>query len=190
MASGEKIKSFTNYISGYFEDVPENELILLYEGEINHHIILAFIKILESKLLLKEEKNYIRKKVFNILIESLQNIYNHGNYKQVGEKFKPGKGVFMINDNKKYYKIISGNIIKNENIKRIKPVLIKINSCDEEGLRALYKKQLEEGRFSKKGGAGLGFIDMARKSGQKLDFEFIKINSKLSFFIISFQINK
>lgn len=184
------IKSFSNFLVNYFKDIPEDEIVLLYEGEINHEIILSFTNIVEKQLILINEKNLIRKKVFNILIESLQNIFNHGNLKKVSDNFVPGKGIIMVNNNAKYYKITTGNLISNEGVEKIKPILIEVNKCDENTIRDLYKKQLEEGRFSAKGGAGLGFIDMARKSGQKLDFEFIKIDSKLSFFIISFQINK
>jgi len=188
--SNSKIKSFSNFLVSYFKDIPEDEMILLYEGEVNHEIILSFTNLVEKKLVKRNERNLIRKKVFNILIESLQNIHNHGNIRHLGKSISPGKGIIMVNNNDASYKITTGNLIKNDIIDKIKPILIKINKCDELSLRNLYKKQLEEGRFSAKGGAGLGFIDMARKSGQKLDFEFIKIDSKLSFFIISFHINK
>ena len=44
--------------------------------------------------------------------------------------------------------------------------------------------------MSKKGGAGLGFIDIARKSGNKLEYHFEKINDDYYFFIINSQISK
>ena len=44
-------------------------------------------------------------------------------------------------------------------------------------------KQGEGGAgLTHKGGAGLGFVDMARKSGQKLHFDFEPIDEHFSFF--------
>jgi hypothetical protein len=39
-----------------------------------------------------------------------------------------------------------------------------------------------KGKFSEIGGAGIGLIDMARKSGNKLDYEFKPIDNRISFF--------
>ena len=47
-----------------------------------------------------------------------------------------------------------------------------ITSLDKEGLKQLYKHQIKEGRLSNKGGAGLGFIDIAKKTGNKIHFHF------------------
>jgi hypothetical protein len=38
--------------------------------------------------------------------------------------------------------------------------------------------------ISEVGGAGLGFIDMARKSENKLSYSFDKINDRISFFTL------
>jgi hypothetical protein len=44
---------------------------------------------------------------------------------------------------------------------------------------------MKEGRLSEKGGAGLGFIDIRRKTGEKLDFHFLPITDKISFFLLT-----
>jgi hypothetical protein len=49
---------------------------------------------------------------------------------------------------------------------------------------------MKTGRMSEKGGAGLGFIDIARKSGNKLDYEFKDINGKSTFFIINTKVSR
>jgi hypothetical protein len=65
--------------------------------------------------------------------------------------------------------------------------LDQINAVSKDELRELYKKILNNEQFSEKGGGGLGFIDIARKSGQKLNYSFKAVNDNVSFF--SFQIN-
>jgi hypothetical protein len=49
---------------------------------------------------------------------------------------------------------------------------------------------LDNNRISDKGGADLGMIDMARKSGQKLDYSFTKVNDELSFFGLQVKVAK
>ena len=43
--------------------------------------------------------------------------------------------------------------------------------------------------MSEKGGGGLGMIDIARKSGQKLDYEFLPIDDVFAFFTLTIKIS-
>ena len=42
--------------------------------------------------------------------------------------------------------------------------------------------------MSDKGGGGLGMIDIARKSGKKLDFDFHKVDDEYSFYSLNINI--
>jgi hypothetical protein len=46
----------------------------------------------------------------------------------------------------------------------------------------MYKQIMRNDDVSEKGGAGLGLVDMARKSGDQLSYQFDTIDKKLSFF--------
>jgi hypothetical protein len=72
--------------------------------------------------------------------------------------------------------------VRNESIEYISAKIDQVNALDKEGLKELYKEVIKKGEISEKGGAGLGFIDMARKSGQKLEYSFEPINDEFSFF--------
>ena len=78
----------------------------------------------------------------------------------------------------------TGNYIPNDGIEVLKNRLAYVNTLDEEELRELYQQRLLKNDFSKKGTAGLGLIDIARKSKNKLEFEFIEIDEKTSFFCL------
>jgi hypothetical protein len=64
-----------------------------------------------------------------------------------------------------------------------------INSLNKEELKEHYKNARLNSIISDVGGAGLGFIDMARKSGNKLEYKFYAIDSVLSFFVLRSKIN-
>ena len=88
----------------------------------------------------------------------------------------------MIAARKRFFSFQTGNYVEQSKIPMLKEKLEKINSMDSQELRAWYKEVLSDNEFSDKGTAGLGFIDIARKSGQKLDFDFHSINKETAYF--------
>ena len=66
----------------------------------------------------------------------------------------------------------------------------KINSFDEPSkLKEFYLEHLENNELSEKGGAGLGFITIAMKSGNKLGVQFNSLNDKFSHFSVEAKVN-
>jgi UDP-N-acetylglucosamine pyrophosphorylase len=91
-------------------------------------------------------------------------------------------------DNK--YSIFTGNYILNENIHGLKTRLDEVNSLNKEELKEYYKKVLNNGEMSLKGGGGLGMIDIARKTGEKLGYNFLEIDNKVSFFTLNIKVTQ
>ena len=87
-----------------------------------------------------------------------------------------------------HYLITTGNFILSENVNKLKTKLDYINGLEKDELKAYYKEVLNNGQMSNKGGGGLGMIDIARKSGQKLDYSFSHINDKNSFFSLNVKV--
>jgi ElaB/YqjD/DUF883 family membrane-anchored ribosome-binding protein len=79
-------------------------------------------------------------------------------------------------------------LIENEKIENLKKHLEKINSLDSEYLKKYYLEILEKGNISDKGGAGLGLIEMARKSGSKLEYDFSPVDEKYSYFYLQTEV--
>ena len=65
-----------------------------------------------------------------------------------------------------------------------------LNSKDKEGLKEMYKDIIKNTQISEKGGAGLGFVDMARKSGEKLEFSFSSMDADYDFFCLKVNISR
>ena len=96
----------------------------------------------------------------------------------------------MIGKNDNEYIITSGNPVTNDTKDKIIDKLEQINKLDKDGLKALYKDIIKTGSISEKGGAGLGFVDMARKSGEKLVYDFKEIDGDSSFFSLQTLISR
>ncbi len=86
-------------------------------------------------------------------------------------------------------KIDSGNFLKNSDVKNVSSRIAKINEQLFDELTTMYRGVLDEGDISGQGGAGLGFIDIARKSGNKIKYEFTKIDEEYCFFVLKININ-
>lgn len=157
----------------------EHNLILVYEGEFTQEITKSVLSMAEKNLDSIGEEQNIKRKVFNVMVECLQNICKHADSMKREEE---RRAIFMIGKENDSYEITSGNYILNSSIEGLKSKLDQINSLDKEGLKVLYKELIKTSELSEKGGAGLGFVDIARKSGQKLEFDFEGVNDENSFF--------
>ena len=124
------------------------------------------------------------------MVECLQNISKHADDFGTNEYMFSGRGIFLVAKGKDDYTVTTGNAVENTKIEDLKKLLEQVNSLDKEELTELYKKQIKEGRLSDKGGAGLGFIDIKRKTGKNLDYHFLPINDDTSFFLLTSTISR
>lgn len=171
-----------NSIYNVYQKMIENDLIMIYEGEFSQEITKSVLAMVEKNFDSESIEAGIRKKVFNVMVESLQNICKHQH--EVNRQAENTSAIFMIAFNNDEYRIITGNLILNDKISIVQNKIDKINSLDQEGLKAFYKEARLSSTISDVGGAGLGFIDIARKSGCKLVYSFNPLSSEISFFTL------
>ena len=127
-----------------------------------------------------EDKKGTVKRMFSILVEGLQNIRLHGEKTIDGHQ----TSFFAIDQGIDTYKIALGNLIYSKNNQNIETRINEINKMTREEVKSLYMEVLTNGIISNKGGAGLGFITMAMKSGNNLNYYFDEIDDKLSCFTL------
>lgn len=170
-------------IYDFYEKMEDGKIMLSFKGEITSELLTSILKILESKLDNIGDEPKLRKKVYNVLVECLQNLYHHndGNNSISSEEQK--SAIFLIGRNdQSTYRIITGNYILNENVDAFKERIDKINDFSKEELKEYYIATLNNAEYSGKGGGGLGMIDIARKSGHKIGYTFNEIDEQFSFF--------
>lgn len=171
-------------IYDFYEKMEHNKIMLSFKGSITSELLSSILQIMENKMETLDEAPKTKKKVFNVLVECLQNLYHHIDEGPTGEDGTKRSAIFMISKAEGYYKIYTGNFIQNEFIDGLKTKLEKINTMDKAELKTYYKSVLNNGQMSDKGGGGLGMIDIARKSGQKLEFGFEQVDEENSFFTL------
>lgn len=186
--SGES-KGFINYIYERYTNLRIKDISLVFEGQITHQVMKTLTGLVEEQLDEVEDDGVLRR-VYHVMIESLQNINRHAeSYENRGHPY-PGTGLVLVAKNKERFQVTTGNIIESSHVEDIAMFLGKLNNMDSDSLDDLYKKQMREGIMSPKGGAGLGFIDIRRKTKNPLDYSFVKINDETSFFIFTSTITR
>jgi len=178
---------FDVHFSNQIENVNQDgELVLAYDGVLNTETISKLESEIETKILDKGLPKTVVKKVFFICVESLQNMLIHGHKDDLGAQHN----FFILKISTKQVKVITANLVNNNSIERLQKDINKINSFNDPAeLKTYYLEHLETNELSEKGGAGLGFITIAMKSGNKLKTQFETINDKRSLFLMEVSIN-
>ncbi len=175
---------FMQAVLNLYDALIENGIYVVYIGKFNQRITKFFSEMVESELEKECDNKITRRRVYHTIVEILQNMQRHAD--ELGE----GSGLFMIGRKNHIYYIITSNKILKSNVPKIKSTLDQINNATKEQLKEMYKKQLVEGRLSEKGGAGLGLIDIARKTDTKYEYLFIPINFELDYFVLKIEIDR
>lgn len=163
-----------------FCDTQQDNLEYIYRGEFDISITDNILALAEESMRISNHKTTIKKRVYFVMVEGLQNITRHQNIEIDDLPVK--HGLFVLQRRKYSYFITTGNIVEKQNISTIKQQLDKINMLSTQELNDYYKNSLVEGHFSKKGGAGLGLIEIARKSKGILSYNFTRIKDKYYYF--------
>lgn len=155
-----------------------DKVLLSYSGGINQSRIDAILGLTESSIIDHGSKRKVMKRVCTILIECLQNISFHGTKDDNGE----ANCYITIRQNAENIFINTGNLILSEDANLLAYKLEELNKLSEAELRKLYIETLCNQNFSYKGGAGLGFLTIAKKAAQPIKYELQSLNEKFSYF--------
>ena len=173
-----------------YDKMEKNNILLSFKGDITSELLTSILQIMENKMDNMQEEPKMKKKVYNVLVECLQNLYHHMDDVADAAGDINRSAIFMIGKLNNAYTITTGNYILSENVKGLKGRLDEVNALSKEELKEYYKKVLNNGEMSLKGGGGLGMIDIARKTGEKLEYNFLEIDNKVSFFTLNIKINQ
>ena len=177
-----------SFLYDFHNQMEDNNLIMVYQGDFSQELIRTILSFTELKFNTQEIGNNTRRRIFNLMVECLQNVSKH-QFK--GQHDDPRKSsMFMIGFTDDDFLIITSNPIQNIHIPRLQRILEEVNALDKDGLKQLYQKVRMENRFSEKAGAGIGIIDMARKSGKKLEYNFEAIDDELSVYSLMVKVPK
>jgi hypothetical protein len=170
----------------------KGNIVFSFKGELSETMLTDLLQIVENKLEDIDFSRKVKKKVYNVAIESLQNLFHHSDAIFLnGTKKKNAKySIMFIEQNEDGFKVTTGNFVSEEKTVFLRKHIEKINGYNRDELKMMYKEILNNQSFSKKGGGGLGLVDIARKAESKIKYNFYSHKNSVSFFDFSIEIKQ
>lgn len=169
--------------------IDSDKVLLEHEGSVDKQVLLDILPNLEEILDKEHVDRQRKRKIVNIAIETLQNLQLHSF--PVEESKHPNlPPLFVLSKAGRNISITIGNLVLIDERTVLEDKISKINSLNEEEVKFLYGVIMKQTvvKFSTKGGAGLGLIDMKKKSGNPLDYTFQDIDDKVCHFSLKISV--
>ncbi len=167
----------------------DGDTVISYQGNVDANVANDILRQAKVKLPLLSEKVNIQKKVYSVSVESLENMYKHLNIsEEERKKISQYKPLFNIKKDGDNVHVKAGNLIYKKDSSIIKNRLDKINQLNQEEVHKLYYNEIANGKVSEEGNAGLGLLKIAKKSGQKLEYQFQDISDDIMYYTLDTKI--
>lgn len=115
------------FVYNFHKQMREKNLNLIYEGAFTQEITKAVLSMAERKMDEINEEPNVKKKVFNIMVECLQNICKHGSESgmEEGNSLGISWGIIMVGQQNDSYYVTTGNYINNNSVEGLKFKIIR-----------------------------------------------------------------
>ncbi|MDQ7781645.1 MAG: SiaB family protein kinase [Desulfomonilaceae bacterium] len=172
-----------------YKNLTKEGIIFCFCGSASQSIVEGIGETLWHRMEIEGHEISVIGKVFPIFVEQMQNIVSHSAEiikveSDDSEELRFGIILVGIEDGRFYVRC--GNYIENERSEELSRTLRELQSMDKQQLKAHFKERRKTARSVGTGkGSGLGFIEMARKASEPLDFDITRVNDERSFFSLT-----
>ncbi len=171
-------------------DHPAGEpgIILYYKGPVDFNRINFLLRKMRKTQEYQNLDKTTGKRVYAIVSECLDNISKYSFNKAGDEK---GIHPYVSIDRRKGKIVIkAGNPVSDDMVDSLDKRLKLINSMNEEALKTLYDERINQELKKDGSGAGLGFMLMVLKSGNRIEYRFTRAGNSFSYFEVDISINE
>jgi len=168
-----------------YETFHHEKISIAYFGVFTDDITDLLIDLNNEYLNRKNEFSKLAKKTSFLIAESFQNIIRH--------RIIDSEKINDIQYNREFYQIsilndgvqiTSANVINRDLVIELNDAIEHLNTLNQEELKKLKLRILEHGEVSNKGGAGLGLIEIVRKTKLPLQKMFIPLTNDFSLLLL------
>jgi len=172
----------------YYRDNKNNNIILSFKGAVSQDILVEIGQIIRNKFGVDKSL----KKIFAVFVELSQNIMHYSAERVINPRDGKdvGVGIILFKEYDDTFMLTSGNQLKNSSRDRVVEKIQRINELNQEQLKELYKEQRRKPQEDESKGAGLGLIEIARKSSENINYKITEIDDENSFFVMNVKFKK
>ena len=166
------------------EQFNQNHILLCFNGPISRSLIEEIGKALRNYLQADNAQPGAAMDVFGVYIELTQNIRHYASRLNYNEQ-EGSATVVVARDEAGHYNVMAGNLVEMADGERICERINELATMDKKALKATYKTQLRAPRDADGvSGAGLGLLDVARKSAAPVTARLVKVSEQRGFLSI------
>lgn len=111
-----------------------------------------------------------RSRLMRISVEVIQNIVKHGIDQSATDVY------ILLSSDKSKLQFTSCNVVSNSDKDRISAKFESLVGLDADGLKTAFRQALKDSTIDHKGGAGIGLVDIAYRTGEVPTYDFVPIN--------------
>lgn len=160
----------------------ETDVVYTFSGIVTYNLLTTSSTALRTDLEKLNGTSTKLRNLYAVITEMFQNIMNYSSKTKFIDGKDIGIGTCVVRLRDDGYIVLMGNQIFKKDEIILKDKLDKIRSLDKDGIKAYYKDVRRSGRDMHSQGAGLGFLEIAKKSVDKLEYHFTNINDDYSYF--------
>lgn len=171
----------------FYNDIRREGIIFCFSGPISQSLVEGIGDLLRQKMELDETSINVSQKVFGVFVEQMQNVINYSadkNYDLPSGSTELRSGVMVICRTNDKFCILSGNYIESKEKGKLIEQLERLRSMNKDELKAYYREQRRNAPPEGSKGAGLGFIETARKASEPLEYEIRTVDDTRDFFCL------
>ncbi|MFY0991500.1 biofilm regulation protein kinase SiaB [Halomonas sp. C05BenzN] len=146
----------------------QQQIMLCFNGPISRSLIEEIGNALRNYLNGQPTSPSSAMDVFAVYIEMTQNIRHYARTREYSDK-QATATIAVARDDEGHYLVSAGNLVEMADGRRLVEIIEGLAGLDAVALKQAYKQQLRRPRDETlPSGAGLGLLDMARKSSRPL----------------------
>lgn len=153
-----------------------DRLTFLYSGSFHDEHTARLITLGEEFLEHQGAAKGLRGKLAFIMVEAYQNIVRHRAPLPAELRDGPGRSLFVLRSTDTAHEVTAMNPVNGADADRLRAELEHLGRLDIQQMKQVFLRGLQSDERTDRGGAGLGLIEMARRSGNPLRHAFIPLD--------------
>lgn len=176
----------------FYEALKREGILFCYSGPTSQSLVEGIGEMLRQRMAVEDAGMAVTSAIFGIFIEQMQNILHYSAeiapLKASGAAEEMRHGVVVVgreHGEEKRFFVLCGNYIDRAKGRFLAGALEEMRALSRDELKARYREARRRDPLTDDSkGAGLGFLEMARKASRPLDYCIADIGESLSFFSV------
>ncbi|MFM8330695.1 MAG: biofilm regulation protein kinase SiaB [Candidatus Methylumidiphilus sp.] len=157
-------------------------ILICFNGPISRSLLEEIGNALKNHMQAAHTQSSAALDVFGVYIEMSQNIRHYAASRGYGDA-ESSATVVIAREDDGHYTVSAGNLVEQDDGRALLARIEALAGLDKAQLKAAYKEQLRKPRDPESSsGAGLGLLDMARKTSAPLQASLVSIDAGRAFF--------